>query len=408
MKKKPQKIFTAQHRRVIMLMVIIILSGMVISGTVVCMFYHKIETTPAVIMLFMMTVMLVIAGKTLFTYGNPMIKSLLEKMEHLQKINEELELEIAIRKETESSLQERESKAVDLSMALNKIRKKLEDELENYTDSLKQRNQMLQKEIKERIRVESELKENQIHLIQTARLASLGEMAAGVAHELNQPLSMIRLYAELILAMLKKMEQEDHALFNFTEKVDGIIIAVDRAAGIIYHLQDFSRSRNTHKIKLNPLMPVKQALVFFRQYLKENGFVFDMDFEENLPEIIIDYHQLEEITVNLMSNAVYAVKKKAGDAPGGFKKKIQIRMHHEKLDHAVVFEVIDNGIGMTDHEKRHCQEPFFTTREVGEGTGLGLSIVHGIVRELNGRLDIDSEKNKGTRIRVELPLQHSF
>lgn len=253
-------------------------------------------------------------------------------------------------------------------------------------------------DITDRKNAEKEVENKQAQLIQAGRLASLGEMSTGVAHELNQPLSIIRLCAESILLSQKKngVRNEERE-----ETIRSIIRSVDRAANIIEHLRKFARSDTGDICEINPVHPVNDSLKFFTEQFRQHQIELETDYRENLPGLMTDGQLLEQVMVNLLSNARHAVDKKEETAEKGYRKKILLRIFQE--NNSIVFEITDNGVGMSSLEREKCLDPFFTTKEVGDGTGIGLSIVHGIIRELNGNLEIESEKGFGTTMRFVLP-----
>lgn len=286
--------------------------------------------------------------------------------------------------------------------ALRKSRDHLEEEVRIRTAELTEANRQLKQEMEEREYVQAALQEKQAQLIHSGRLASLGEMASGIAHELNQPLSIIRLYAESLKFSLKKAELLE---FAFQDKLDSIMRSVDRAADIIEHMRGYARTNNSDDEKTCLSKPIENALIFFREQFRNHEITLETDYAKDLPKVPVNSQRFEQIAVNLLSNARYAVDKR-GELEKGFQKKVALRVFYDKYKNSVVFETKDNGIGMDAKEKERCQEPFFTTKEVGEGTGLGLSIVRGIIREFKGTLEIESEKNIGTAMRVRVPIDN--
>ena len=143
---------------------------------------------------------------------------------------------------------------------------------------------------------------------------------------------------------------------------------------------------------------MENSLSFFREQFKANGINLQEKLEAGLPQIKTDLHKFEQIMVNFLSNARYAVSKKA-EQDSNYSPQVWVRLFQNSTKQVVV-EVADNGTGMTSEVKARCLEPFFTTKEVGKGTGLGLSIAHGIARELGMKLEIDSEPGRGAVFRL--------
>ncbi len=270
-------------------------------------------------------------------------------------------------------------------------RKQAEEELNLYRENL-------EAQVEKRTQ---ELQEKQTQLIHSGRLASLGEMATGIAHELNQPLSIIRGQTELmqIFADRNKIRKKD-----LDKSYDIIIAQVDRAAEIINHMRGFSRKNVVYKDAIDVNDPVSSSMVFFKEQFRVNNILLNLDLADNLPKVNLNPQKFEQIIVNFVNNARYAVEKSAETVNSpDYHKKVTIRTFLDDNGRNVVFEVKDNGIGMSPETADRCLEPFFTTKDVGEGTGLGLSIVNGLVGEISGTIQIESTLDVGTAIRVLLP-----
>ncbi len=261
------------------------------------------------------------------------------------------------------------------------------------------------RDITTQVGTEAELQEKQAQIAHAGRLSSLGEMATGIAHELNQPLSIIRLDAEGMKFALRREGGIGHPLEN---DLNSVMANVDRAANIIDHMREFARIRIGYSEEINLREPIENSLTFFRQQFRHHEISLETDCEEALPNVFLDSQRFEQVVVNFLSNARYAVDRRKEEETGAYQKKVWLRLFHDKKAHTVVFEIADNGIGMTPEEKHRCMEPFFTTKEVGEGTGLGLSIVRGIIRDFKGRLEVESQKGVGTTMRVSIPTNGSL
>jgi len=245
------------------------------------------------------------------------------------------------------------------------------------------------------------LHEKQAQLIHAGRLTAMGEMAAGIAHEINQPLCVIRGYLELLQSVLinepvLKARQLDGAF-------DIGIKSVDKASKIINHMRSFVRLKNGEPKPINLRTPIEEGLSFFNEQVKLHNIHLDMKFEDGLPDVKIDPQKFEQVVVNLVSNARYAVDEKGAAKGREFKKRIELRLKHDKAASKVLFEVYDNGTGMSQDIIGKCGEPFFTTKKPGEGTGLGVSIVKEIIQDFEGTLHIESVKGEGSLFRVAFP-----
>ena len=249
--------------------------------------------------------------------------------------------------------------------------------------------------------IQAELTEKQAQLAHSGRLASLGEMATGVAHELNQPLSIIHAQAEILKFVLRDLNIDDDEV---TEDINIILEEVGRASSIIEQMRGFARKSVRLEAPVSLTEPLKKSLIFFREQFKIHNIQLNVNIPNDLPFTNMNPQRLEQIIVNFMSNARFAVetKEKLTDEP--YEKRINLKCQISSNRTGCILEVTDNGIGMTPEEKKRCLEPFFTTKEVGLGTGLGLTIVHGIVKEFKGTMSIISKKNLGTTMRVTLPL----
>ncbi len=248
-------------------------------------------------------------------------------------------------------------------------------------------------------KIQHELQEKQNQLIHSGRLASLGELAAGVAHELNQPLAIIQSQAQLLQIMSNKDEGLNPAL---KEDLEVIIEEVDRASEIIENMRDFSRVEYKMNGAVDLIEPIEKSLMFFKKQFINHNIQLDTSYAKNVPKLQINPQRFEQIIINFMTNARYAVEKKSEMEVADYQGKIALKLFSSDDRKKVILEVQDNGIGMDDETRKNCVEPFYTTKN-SEGTGLGLSIVSGIVDEFKGELEIDSEAGEGTTMRILIP-----
>ena len=229
----------------------------------------------------------------------------------------------------------------------------------------------------------------------------MGEMTAGIAHEINQPLCVIRGYLELLQSVLSKepilKERQLDGAFDIGIK------SVDKASRIINHMRNFVRQKSAELKPINLRTPIEEGLSFFNEQIKHHNISLEMNLPDSTPEVKIDQQKFEQIVVNLVANARFAVDEKGDKIGREFKKRITLKLSHQKNDDFVAFEVIDNGNGMTQEVIEKCNEPFFTTKKPGEGTGLGVSIVREILREFNGKLSISSVPGEGCTVKVSFP-----
>lgn len=238
-------------------------------------------------------------------------------------------------------------------------------------------------EHKEAESVKSELEEQ---LIRADRLAAIGQLAAGVAHELNEPLNTILGFAQLALKIPGVPRQ---ALNDLGKIADASL----HARHIIRELLVFARQVASDRTCVNLNLIVADELSLFEMLCRKAGVDLRRIITPDLPDITADKSQILQVISNLIVNALQAM-------PDGGVLTLRTSFH----DGAVCLEVEDTGIGMSDEIKENVFLPFFTTKDVKEGTGLGLSVVHGIVSAHNGVIRVESEEGKGTRFLVTFPI----
>jgi PAS domain S-box-containing protein len=245
---------------------------------------------------------------------------------------------------------------------------------------------------------ESLAKETQ--LIQASKMSTLGEMAAGIAHELNQPLSTIQIGTDFFRNMIKqgrKIPEDELALVS-----EQMAEQVARAVRIINHLREFGRKTDIQQERLDINKPLKGVFTLLSQQLKLRGIKVVLDLKDDLPPIMGDSIRLEQVFIDVVVNARDAmVEKKERLAGGSLENTLTIRNFHK--DDQVVVTITDTGIGIPHEIQGRIFEPFFTTKEVGKGTGLGLSISYGIVKEYEGTIEVESEVGKGTTFKITFP-----
>ena len=234
--------------------------------------------------------------------------------------------------------------------------------------------------------------ETEQQLIQAGKMATVGEMATGIAHELNQPLSVIKTASSFFIKKINKKEPiEDGILFKMLSKIDS---NVDRAAKIINHMRQFARKSDMdlEKVQVNEVL--QNAFEIFSQQLKLRGIKVVWDIEKDLPRINADASRLEQVFINLLLNARDAIEEKWGDRENGrIDKRIILKTKFDRP--FVVCTVCDTGKGVDRGIADKIFDPFFTTKEVGKGTGLGLSISYGIIKDCGGSIRVADHKPGG-------------
>jgi signal transduction histidine kinase len=225
---------------------------------------------------------------------------------------------------------------------------------------------------------------------QTEKLAALGELVAGVAHELNNPLTGISTFAQLLLDEQLDPEQ--------LESVRTIKRESDRAVGVIRDLLVFARKTGPRHVAVDIAALAKQTLRLRSYALQTAGIAVETEFENALPTIPGDDQKLQQVLLNLIVNAEYAMHRVAAT------RRLTVRAVRDAVGQSLVVEVTDTGVGMNAEVAKHVFEPFFTTKPVGVGTGLGLSVSYGIVQAHNGTIRVESTPGVGTTFRVTFPI----
>jgi len=241
----------------------------------------------------------------------------------------------------------------------------------------------LEKKVEERTK---ELQEAQTQLIQSEKLASIGQLAAGVAHEINNPLGVMLGFTQV---MLKKLPGKD----PFRKPLISIEREGLRCKKIIQGLLDFSRRSTPTLQPLDLNESVEAACKLIEHQITIDNVRLIKGFAPNLPGIEGDTNQLQQVFVNLIINA-YQAMPKGGD----------LRITTRTVGNQVQAIFADAGVGIRPEDLKHIFDPFFTTKEVGKGTGLGLSVSYGIIKSHGGGIEVDSQVGVGTRFVVSLPV----
>jgi histidine kinase len=236
-------------------------------------------------------------------------------------------------------------------------------------------------------------------------MATLGEMATGIAHELNQPLTVIKAASNYFMKKVRNQQPiSEDILEEMASEIDS---HVDRAANIINHLRQFGRKAiiDSAPVQLNIIS--QSAFEMFSQQLKLRQIDVNWDLQEDLPMIMAEEGRMEQVFINLLLNARDAIEEKwqDGKCKNGEPKRIELRTYtHESQ---VVVEVVDTGIGIPAHLVGRVFEPFYTTKKVGDGTGIGLSISYGIIKDFGGTIRVASEPMKQTCFTITFPIGES-
>lgn len=301
--------------------------------------------------------------------------------------------------------------------------KKQEEELRISTERraeleslVQERTIELQKQKDELQETLQELKTTQAQLIQSEKMASLGELTAGIAHEIQNPLNFVNNFSEVTAELIEEMEEE----LNKGDKEKAIAIAADikqnlekimhhgkRADGIVKGMLQHSRASSNVKepTDINKLADEYLRLAYHGLRAKDKSFNAELitHFTEGLPQANLVPQDVGRVLLNLFNNAFYAVKEKQKSAGTEFKPAVEVTTLAKGKSLEII--VKDNGTGIPDDIKEKILQPFFTTKPTGEGTGLGLSLSYDIVvKAHSGKIDVKSKPGEGSEFKISLPV----
>ncbi|MEP4379270.1 MAG: PAS domain S-box protein [Alphaproteobacteria bacterium] len=247
----------------------------------------------------------------------------------------------------------------------------------------------------------TEQKSLQSQLTQASKLATVGEMAAGIAHELNQPLNIMRMAADNVLIRADAGTADlDHA----TENLNLISEQAGRMGKIILHMRVFSRQDTSDFVAFDPAQAVRNATELMRGQLELEGIELDVGFPSENHAVLGSESQLEQVLINMITNARDSIREQAPNENGGAGiGAIGVSLIENTDDAVVCIRVRDTGGGISDASLERIFDPFFTTKEVGVGTGLGLSVSYGIVNAMGGTI-VAQNIEGGCEFTVELPI----
>jgi C4-dicarboxylate-specific signal transduction histidine kinase len=234
-------------------------------------------------------------------------------------------------------------------------------------------------------------------LIHASKLVTLGQMATGVAHELNQPLNIIKMAVESATERAQAGRIDGEYLLK---KLNRVSAQVERAAGIIDHMQIFGRRPTDKPQEIDPREAVNGALTLMRQQLRLEDIRIETRLPQECREVRGHAVQLEQVLLNLLRNACDAIVAKR-NSPGD-PRRVTVVVEDTGPADKITLTVQDTGGGIPENVFDRIFEPFFTTKEVGKGTGLGLSISYGIIHDMNGTMEV-ANTEEGARFTITLP-----
>jgi two-component system NtrC family sensor kinase len=258
-------------------------------------------------------------------------------------------------------------------------------ELKRSRDAIEEWTQTLEHRVQERTQ---ELQQVQDQLIRAGKMAAIGELAAGVAHEINNPLTGVLTFSSL---MLKKVD-ESHP---WKKDLENIVHQTTRCRNIVRGLLDFARQRKPDKKEWDIHTLLEQTLTLVEKQAPFQNVKIAKEFKTDIPMLFVDGDQIQQVFMNIVLNAA--------DAMGGNGGTLTIKT--DLMDGMARVSFTDTGCGMSKEHLSKLFAPFFTTKETGRGTGLGLAISYGIVQSHNGDIEVESEVGKGSTFRVKLPVE---
>ena len=317
-----------------------------------------------------------------------------------------------------------------LKMDNERTHKRVIEEIHKNQELVKNQNIMLEEKVRLRTQELEDaldnLKSTQSQLVQSEKMASLGVLTAGIAHEINNPINFVtanvvplreniedvkRLLdaykninwqdAEKELEKITKLEEEmelKYMLEETTSLIDGIEEGARRTHNIVDGLKSFSRGDGGENNKASINQGISSTLSVLKSRLK--GVNVQKELDESIPLINCQIGKLNQVFLNLLNNAIDAVDLKHG--PNASTSEITIRTY--TVNENIIIEVEDNGGGIAEENQKKIFEPFFTTKPIGKGTGLGLSISYGIVEEHNGEMKLESTGGKGSKFTIAIPI----
>jgi C4-dicarboxylate-specific signal transduction histidine kinase len=265
--------------------------------------------------------------------------------------------------------------------------------VEDVSGKVELETQLIQKHL-ELQKAFQEVKEAQDAVIQSAKLASLGEMSSGIAHELNQPLQAILGFSQELLYL-------ENLTDTGKEFLGDIVSGAKKMAEIIKSFRTFARISGDDYVETSIGDAVEEARRLMYHSLLQKGIEFEINIMHDLPYVLANPIQLEQVFVNLFSNARDAIDMAH---PGRGTISVEVTSSESCIE----VRVKDDGCGMSDETRQKIFDPFFTTKEVGKGTGLGLSISYGILQKLEAETVVTSKINQGTEFKIRFPLRKAI
>ncbi|MCB1143988.1 MAG: GHKL domain-containing protein [Leptospiraceae bacterium] len=349
------------------LFILLVIVSVMIDSHVNQFFNHLPNST--IELLYFLNIISVFSGIYIIIQKNA------EERNHILQINKEKsQRNEAIMIKAFNQLRQKENKLTELNIELHSMNQRLLNQKSELESTL------------------IELREAQAHLILSEKMASVGTLTAGVAHELNNPLNFIQGGLEALVGFFDQtFEKEMSQLQPFFQAIQ---VGVDRAATIVTALNQFSRSQDRMDESVDIKLTIENCLTILSPKLRNNVTLIKSYPEEEV-FILGNSGKIHQVFLNLITNAIQAIHEKGN-----------IEISIEKNLENVIVKIKDTGIGIPPEHLPKLGTPFFTTKEVGEGTGLGLSISFKIIEDHKGKISINSEPNKGTEFKIMIPTEN--
>jgi len=245
---------------------------------------------------------------------------------------------------------------------------------------------------------EKEMMDKQI--IETGKLASIGSLAAGIAHEINNPVAIMVEEAGWIKDLLEEEEfRKSENLDEFERALNQIKTQGQRCKEITHKLLSFARKTDSRILETHINELIRELIALSEQRAKYAKITIHTDFQDDLPVTYLSQSEMQQVLLNLINNAIDAMENRGGE--------LTISTHRKFEEGIIVVEVSDNGPGIPEANLSRIFEPFFTTKPVGKGTGLGLSICYGIIQKMGGQIGVESVIDSGTTFYIRFPIKGS-
>jgi len=262
----------------------------------------------------------------------------------------------------------------------------------NRTEKEKKAHAALTVAYQELSEYDQRLRKNEEQLIQAEKLTSLGQLAASIAHEVNNPLAGVLVYTQLLAKKLAGDTLPKEVALDYLSKMES---ELTRSTRLVRNLLDFARQSEPALRQVNSNEVINRAFTLVAHQAKLQNIQVIKELDPSLPKLVADFDQLQQVCTNLILNAVQAMPE------GG-----RLTLHTSADDNQVKIEIQDTGCGISPENMRKLFTPFFTTKEKGKGVGLGLAIAHGIIQRHRGSIEVQSKEGEGTTFIIYLPLHH--